>query len=905
MSFNKHILFLSLYFSLHCSLLQANLTFEDKLQRIEHLRSANLFDTAISECENLIQGQYTESVDSTKRIHLLLGRSYFQNENYQKVIETLKNQCDTSDSKVLMSMAYNELKEYKEALNCLASLNLQDNETALYEWAFAKFYLNEFDEAKIVFNSLLNAKQEDLKFLSYIYLARIDLNNLSYEKGIGNLLELKKIIPQEHELFYELQFLLGQIYYESQEYTKAVDSFEKAIPKYQKQPIRPWMNDVSYQLGWSYLKAGKDLIAEENVKLQLFKKSEESFNRMNKDELYYLSLGVCYLNQAHVLKDTEAFQRASQILSNPELFLSDSVKTESHLLRAYATPSYLERDHLYRQLTTKKSEMTHFYAKSLYFKGLNDFAEGEALGFLKKTEEANLAFDKAIISLSEAVDFFKERDKTLAGLGLKYKAQAFAHQNTIESCLESSAILDAMIADHSILNAFTDPDEIYYLQTLVQCRLAEKNAEENTYHKSIEDAIQTNLTFYPNGKFADLSLHLLATFHYRNKNYSEAKNSFLKLTKDYPESLLVPDSLFKAALAIENQNDDPEIIKTLRKKIFTEFPSSKFADESYFLYFSYADYIQGDRLAIKHLESFAGLFPNSPFVLNAYYLLGMDDKRDRKSMEGKWIRKKNLNEAIDYFQLVEGTFDEFYQNGLISDEKLDYFLQIRFLAMLERGLANLQIAEESLKAKREIHLEYAQNVFLEIIENFKSSGSSYVKLMLNQEPYPRFQEESSYWLSVSYRHAKNHVAALKVLEDMIEKYNQLKITRGYFLSRVLYELGLIHLIEENFEISLSHFVKAEDAAKGKILNSEQKLDLWIQQSLCLKGLKQFDDAILILSKVINDDTISGLRVKAMYMRAEMYEAQGRKELSRRQLEATSKKGGEWALKAKNKLESEE
>ena len=65
-----------------------------------------------------------------------------------------------------------------------------------------------------------------------------------------------------------------------------------------------------------------------------------------------------------------------------------------------------------------------------------------------------------------------------------------------------------------------------------------------------------------------------------------------------------------------------------------------------------------------------------------------------------------------------------------------------------------------------------------------------------------------------------------------------------------------------------------------------------------------DKAILLLSKVVNDDTVSNLRIKAMYLRAEIYELQERFELARKQLEATSKKGGEWALKAKVKLEKE-
>ena len=58
----------------------------------------------------------------------------------------------------------------------------------------------------------------------------------------------------------------------------------------------------------------------------------------------------------------------------------------------------------------------------------------------------------------------------------------------------------------------------------------------------------------------------------------------------------------------------------------------------------------------------------------------------------------------------------------------------------------------------------------------------------------------------------------------------------------------------------------------------------------------------LLSRVINDDVISPLRIKAMFLRADVYELQGRPELAIKQLEATSLKGGEWAQKAKEKLE---
>ena len=60
--------------------------------------------------------------------------------------------------------------------------------------------------------------------------------------------------------------------------------------------------------------------------------------------------------------------------------------------------------------------------------------------------------------------------------------------------------------------------------------------------------------------------------------------------------------------------------------------------------------------------------------------------------------------------------------------------------------------------------------------------------------------------------------------------------------------------------------------------------------------------MLILSRIINYDAVSSLRLKAMFLRAEIYEHQGRLELARQQLRAVAKKGGEWASKAQSKLD---
>ena len=294
-----------------------------------------------------------------------------------------------------------------------------------------------------------------------------------------------------------------------------------------------------------------------------------------------------------------------------------------------------------------------------------------------------------------------------------------------------------------------------------------------------------------------------------------------------------------------------------------------------------------------------------PFLIEAHYLIGLDYKRDRKTPEGKWLRKKSLTDAIDAFQEVETLFDHLYENHHIPAERLDYYVTVRYRATLERAMANLAIADESQGAKRQIYIEYAQEVFTRLVNEFDSPQHLYTKLLFATESYPAIYEESSWWLAQTFIKAQNDAAAESVLAGMIEHYRLANVTRGYFLSRALYEQGKIAMRRKDYPLALQHLKQAEDAAKGnRVLSTDQRLDLWIQQSMCYSGLNQFDNAILILSKVINDDAISSLRLKAMYLRAETYKQQGRPELARKQLESMAKKGGIWAKKAQEKLEIE-
>ena len=105
------------------------------------------------------------------------------------------------------------------------------------------------------------------------------------------------------------------------------------------------------------------------------------------------------------------------------------------------------------------------------------------------------------------------------------------------------------------------------------------------------------------------------------------------------------------------------------------------------------------------------------------------------------------------------------------------------------------------------------------------------------------------------------------------------------------------------QTALECFVAAEKAIDNpQKLNPCEKFELWIHQSTCCSLLHQSDEAMRLLSRVINDEAASPLRIQAMVLRAEIYESQGRPELALKQLEAAATKGGEWGRKAQEKLE---
>jgi tetratricopeptide (TPR) repeat protein len=681
---------------------------------------------------------------------------------------------------------------------------------------------------------------------------------------------------------------------------QAASYFQKVVPV-DPEKWTKWSLHALYHLGWSYLKAANDLSLAVVLRQKYFDLAEESFKKLVNEERAYLALGQCYLSKASALNNVSFYQQAEELLSCRELFISSEAQMQALLLRAEAAPTFSARDKLYSELTLDRDSQSALISRSWYLKGINSFDYASSLFKENRPQESISFFQKAAIELKQAFYLMKDNEKKRAASALKLYAQACYFQNHTEARMEAFRACENLISTYGdLFEEMDQPAEIYYLRGLFAAQIFRLDHQE-AFNTVAIASLNENLSLFSGNSHADAARYLLGFLHQEKKDYRKAREYFTFLVEQCPNSKYAGEALFAAALCSDNVGEREEG-KKIRLSLLEKYPMCTRAADAYLTLYDFQEYLQGDKDALKHLEDFKDKYPSSPWLLNVNFLIGLDCKRDRKTASGKWIRQKNLKDAIDAFQAVETLFHQFQAQKRISEDAYPASLNLYYKAKLERALANLAIAEASQGAKKVIYSEYAINVFREIKSEVEEN--QHLEILAPDNPFPFFQEEYLFGLAQAYIKAGDKSAAEKEFKGMIEKYKGAKITRGYYLSRLWYEKGMLAQKEQLFEDAMHFFALAEDAGKGKVLTSEQKLSLWLEQSKCCQRLNQLDEAMLLLSKVINSDVASGLRLQAMFLRAKVYELQGRYELAMKQLETIVKKGGDWSFKAQKKLEEE-
>lgn len=883
--------------------------YQSLLFQADALFEATLYLKAATLYQKILQNLPVEDfVTAKKRLHvrLFLAKSLLFCNEYSQVLKVLEQPSKESVEEFFISgVAYRKLQDFEKAAERIKEyIALQGNhiEDAQFEIALIKYFQKK-DEARQQFEKLKNTSTSlHLRYLANLYLIRLDLREGRLKMAIPALIAMQKEVLENDSLQFEISYLLGQSYFQKGDYLEAITHFSQSYPESHPERVE-WYYETLYHLACSYSKLGEDPQVSNEKRKEYFANAEAIFRKLiewKKEDRFVLSLGQSLLAKGKSFNNLESFKELETLLGQLGLFNSLESKAQAILLRAEAATSYELRDSIYRYLIKEEWLGTPFYAQGYYLLALNNFEKGKVLFFEGSKDEAVAYFSKADLYFKQSYELLEDTEKLKKASILKQRVQIAHLREKRENLIEALSVLDHFITDQKENGkALEDLDEYIYLYALTLTKLTEITQEKEDILKA-QQYLEDNARKFPQGAFADKLLHLLAFISYQENQYLKAEGLFLDLVTQYPHSTIAGEALFWAGKCSEALNEMDKAA-TYRRRVYEEYPDSPFAAEAFFLRYTFSDYLQGDKLAMKHLQLLPQQYTHSPFIIPSYYLIGLDNKRDRKSPEGKWVRKKNLSAAIDAFQNGENAFEECILKKTLPLKDIEYYAMINYRAKLERAIANINIAEDSFGAKRQIYLEYAQSVLDELIH---SCNDTQCKLLLDIDTRKRIIEESTFWLAQAYIRQDKLKEADEILSQMIEKYRSDKITRGYYLSRTWIEKGLIAMHEPDLVRALQCFSFAEDSGKGKILSTDMRLELWISQSQCYREMKDWDHAILILSKVINDDSVSSLRIRAMFLRAEIYELQGRFDLARRQLESASKKGGSWGIIAKEKLEKE-
>ncbi len=788
-----------------------------------------------------------------KKVKYRLAELYFQEAKYEKALSFAlsdKAPVDQIDCEMLYlaANAYKEKCEWEKAIGCFQNyVDAGENrieshlDHALFEIGLAGFRASNFEQAKENFAKIQHGVGK-VSLLASIYLARIHLKEGKAQNAEEILSTLAAQISREDPLKYEIAYLRGESAFVRDDFTAAVEFFENALPTGQLH--KEWTNQALYKLGTSYLRLSES--APKNQK-NFISKAEKIFDALlssSPTESLILSLGKLYIAG-------QRYEKAEELLKRENTLFTREGEAESLLLLADAKKTYAEREALLREATSERFETTAIYPSCWYRRGVNDFKEG--------------LFSEAIHSFEIAFSYFEKKDQKMASHILQCEASANLYRNLPKSALMQ---LERLLNDYPKFGK--DPDELIYLRGLVASHLAiemkDLPQEEVEKYAAIADASMQQLESKESAWRAS-ALLAHGSYFFRQKKYESAIEKFQMVETSYSDSPIAAAAFFWEAESQEKLGKKREEILNLRKTCYEKYPLSSYAPLAYFKCYPFEHYLEGGLEGICHIKAFPSLFPNSPLLMLAYYFIGKNEN--------------NKMEALQAYEKALFAFDATFEK---TKEHKTLLLYFHHRTILEWG--HLLLKEDAPLSS--------------LLKSIALLEKSVKELEKNELLAPKLHEESEFLLALNYLQTDQEKKGGDILSSMLERYHEAGVLEGYYLSCVLVEQGKLAMKHDDLKAATVCLEMAEMSGL-KHLPIEEKMTLWILQSECFKRQNKFESAMRLLSKVINEDVATPLRVKAMFLRAEIYELEGRHELAIRQLEATAKRGGTWGNLAKENL----
>ena len=344
------------------------------------------------------------------------------------------------------------------------------------------------------------------------------------------------------------------------------------------------------------------------------------------------------------------------------------------------------------------------------------------------------------------------------------------------------------------------------------------------------------------------NLYLLANSNFRANNFPTSEKIYSQIINDYPTSPLVRDSKLGLAWSYFQQKKYDKAFDAFNS---IENRRDNISEEASFWAAETKRYLGNYRDAIDNYKSFLANYPNSKFVPNAIYKLGIiyysdkDYAHSKDYLSNDKLKSDSRYLAQAYVILGQIMLDE---NNFRDAEK--YF----------RYSKNLNINDQNIKNNADLGLTVS------LFQQNKNEESLTILKNVNNS-FPEFEKNK-----VFFYIAENNYS-LKKYSEAITNYKRIDPTDNELYSMTLYGLGYSYFNLKDYENSsyyLNEFIKKYPNDKNII---EAKLSL----ADSYYGNKDFISSSNIYNEILNEISHSKKADYILYQYAQALYNSGKSE----------------------------
>jgi len=784
---------------------------------------------------------------NTKSAHFQLGRSYFDQKNYQKAIEWFTQIDDnsltlneTEEYRFKLGYAYFSTKEYAKAEPLFAKLKdgkSEYSESSIYYYAYLNYLDADYKTALREFERLKNSTTYQASYPYYI--SALYFLDKRYDDVLSYTIPAIETIDAQYKA--EMYRIVAATYF-------ARSDFKTAVGYYQKfQDLdrgKTQNNQDNYQIGYTHLQLGDP------------KRAIVELEKMGAPDVFYqngmITLGDAFIKTGNKQGARNAFFRASKLDFDAKLkeegllnYAKLSYELEFHTVALDAVQEFIKAYPKSAKINEAKTLLGEVLLSTKNYK--------DAVNILETIQNKN-AETKAVyqrVTYFRGLEFYNER----------------AFENSISMFMRSQE------------NAVDEE-----IEALATYWLAEAMFEVRKYGESV--AQFEKFLVMPAAKKTDVynyANYALGYSAFQHESYSKAANYFERFLKGDDKdrntvndaTLRLADSyfvirsydasmqqynkiiasnapgedyaLFQRGMiqGLQGQNDAK--IST-HQSLVDKYPNSNYADDAGFE-MAYTYFVKGDLDRAKNdLSALIEKYPRSSYVPRALVTIGLVH-----------YNQDNDNEALSTFQRVVKEYSTTDEAQLALESIKNIYLDRAdangFLAYANTtSIGNLSTAEQD-----NITFQAANNLFLKA--SYQAAFEA-VNAYFDKFPRPIHEKQAKFIRAESLVKLNRPDEAIPdytfILNDWTSEYTE----------RALISISNLYLQQKKYNEAVVYLKKLE-------LTSEYKTNYSFAVNNLLKAyynMSMQDDVlkyvklIRAFDKASNEDKyIAGLYAGKAYM----------------------------------------